>query len=106
MPRFIVSILLLLGVLAARAAESRVIAITTARSALTLAVASDGRLYQLDYGRARERPAPTRPPAREDEAHPPAGNGYILEPALQATHADGNTSTELAFVSSETGPDP
>ncbi len=106
MPRFLVSVLVLLSVLAAQAVEPRVITVATAHSALTLAVARDGRLYQLDYGRPRERTAPTRLPAREDEAHPPAGNGYILEPALQATHADGNTSTELAFASTETGPDP
>jgi alpha-galactosidase len=106
MPRLIVIASFLLSVLAARAAEARLITIATAHSELSLAVANDGRLYQLDYGRPRIRPAPTRPPAREDEAHPPAGNGYILEPALQATHADGNTSTDLAFVGAETAADP
>lgn len=35
---------------------------------------------------------------REDEAFPQAGDGYFWEPALQVTHADGNTSTSLQFV--------
>jgi len=38
---------------------------------------------------------------RDDELHPCYGNGYILEPALMAVHADGNTSTELEYVSHE-----
>ena len=96
----------LLSFAAARAAEPRMISVATAHSTLAFAVADDGRLYELGYGRPRERTAPRRTPAREDEAHPPAGNGYILEPALQVTHADGNTSTDLAFVSTETATDP
>lgn len=81
------------------------IEIATAHSALTLGVASDGRIYELGFGRKQAHAAPSRVPAREDEFHPPGGNGYILEPALQAIHADGNTSTELTFVGVETGPD-
>jgi alpha-galactosidase len=92
------------GVRAADArVEPRVIAIKTAHSTLTLAVADDGRIYELGYGQIRERSAPRRAPAREDEFHPPAGNGYILEPALQAVHADGNTSTDLMFLDVESG---
>jgi hypothetical protein len=45
---------------------------------------------------------PSRTPAREDEFHPAAGNGFILETAVQAAHADGNTSTDLVYVSHET----
>ncbi len=89
------------------AAEPSVVTVGTAHSALTLTVAADGRLYELGYGRATAAvAAPRRPPAREDEFHPPAGNGYLLEPALQAVHADGNTSTELAYLSHETAADP
>src|ERR1039458_4370089 len=40
--------------------------------------------------------------ARETEFHPQFGNGFISEPALQATHADGNTSTDLIYVRDET----
>src|SRR5206468_2178664 len=90
----------------AGAAEARLIKVETAHSALVLGIADDGRLYELGYGRPRERQAPRRAPAREDEFHPPGGNGYILEPALQAVHADGNTSTELAYVGVESVTDP
>ena len=86
-------------------AEPQLITISTAKSALALSAANDGRVYQLSYGQPRQRTAP-RGGAREDEFHPPAGNGYILEPALQAVHADGNTSTDLVYVSHESAPDP
>ena len=80
------------------------ITVSTAKSSLRLFAANDGRLYQLSYGAVRNGKVamPRSLPAREDEFHPPAGNGYIFEPALQAVHADGNTSTELAYVSHET----
>lgn len=85
------------------AADPQVIRITTERSALTLLAASDGRLYQLAYGRVgRPTPAASRTPSRDDEALPPYGNGYVLEPALQAVHADGNTSTDLVYAGHET----
>jgi len=80
-------------------AAPRLIKISTARSALTLFSAADGRLYQLDFGPATRNPvAPTTVPAREDEFHPASGNGFILEPAVQAFHADGNSSTDLVYV--------
>src|SRR5215207_3419482 len=84
--------------------ESKLINVNTAGSSLTLLAAGDGRLYQLSYGRPRRAAAvPARPPAREDEFYPQAGNGFILEPAVQAVHADGNTSTDLVYVGHETG---
>lgn len=99
-----------LGAFAVAAEPNRVtpqvIAIKTAHSGLSLAVAADGRVYELGFGKQRDRAAPNRTPEREDELHPPGGNGYILEPALQVIHADGNTSTELAFVGVETSADP
>src|SRR5829696_5440597 len=83
--------------------EPRVITVSTAGSSLTLLVAADGRVYQTGYGRPRRAgAAPARPPAREDEFHPAAGNGFILEPAVQAVQADGNTSTDLVYVGHET----
>lgn len=84
------------------AAEPQVIRITTERSVLTLLAAADGRLYQIDYGRAGS-PAPSakRTPSRDDEALPSYGTGYTLEPALQAVHADGNTSTDLVYAGHE-----
>src|SRR5581483_10913333 len=82
------------------------IVIRTAHSELALAVGGDGRLYELGFGAIRPRAALRGPPAREDEFHPPGGNGYLLEPALAAVHADGNTSTELAYAGHTAGPDP
>ena len=35
-------------------------------------------------------------------AYTPAGSWNLVEPALQITHADGNTSLDLKFVSFET----
>ena len=82
---------------------SRQIRVTTAHWAITLFVADDGRLCQLGCGPVGQTiPLPRRAPARETEFHPPYGNGFILEPALQATHADGNTSTDLSYVKHDT----
>lgn len=88
--------------------------IATAKSAITLCVGDDGRLYQLGYGAIGTTPAvPKDLPAtggdragdRLAECYPSFGNGYLNEPALQATHADGNTSTDLVYVSHSTRAD-
>ncbi len=92
-----------LAALAADTPQSTVISVATAHSALTLCVEGDGRVYQLGYGQTSAKTAPPRKiPARETEFFPSYGNGFILEPALQATHADGNTSTDLIHVKHET----
>ena len=77
----------------------RLITISTAHSALVLQAAADGRLYQLRYG-ATDAPMPQldKNPPREIESYPPSGDGFIFEPALAATHSDGNTSSDLVFV--------
>lgn len=41
-------------------------------------------------------------PSREREFLPPYGNGVLTEPALQVTHVDGNTSTELHYIGHRT----
>ena len=67
-------------------------------------VGNDNLLYQLGYG-ATDAPVYTIPPKgipREKEFYPAAGNGFIAEPALQAVHADGNTSTDLYYQNHET----
>ena len=104
LPRLLLILPLMFGLL--RAAEPQLITISTEKSALRLLAAKDGRIYQLGYGSPKtSAPSLSRTPAREDELHPPAGNGYLLEPALQVVHADGNTSTELAYVSHEVAAD-
>ncbi|MDP4188961.1 MAG: glycoside hydrolase family 36 N-terminal domain-containing protein, partial [Bacteroidota bacterium] len=85
------------------ATASGVINVYTAHSLLRLYHASDQRVYQLGYGRPDKKlTIPAKLPAREDEFLPPSGNGFIWEPALQAFHSDGNTSTDLVYVSHET----
>lgn len=67
---------------------------------LSLMVGNDDRLYQLWFGdSAKIISLPDKLPSREWEFLPPYGNGLITEPAIQATHTDGNTSTELHYVS-------
>ncbi len=110
--RLLLASLLLLPWLLARPAGAadgeqygRLITISTARSALSLFVGSDGRLYQAGLGPVnRPVAAPGKTPARELEFYPPSGDGFILEPALQATHADGNTSTDLVYQKHSTTP--
>jgi alpha-galactosidase len=60
---------------------------------LRFRVGDDRRLYQQAVG----RPANQERLQRVDEAYPQAGDGYIWEPALEAIHADGNTSTALVY---------
>src|ERR1035441_4585719 len=88
---------------ASTSADPRLIRITTAHSELVLFMGDDGRLYQLTYGSAGlPVSVPKRAPSREAEFHPQYGDGFICEPALQATHADGNTSSALVYVRHQT----
>jgi alpha-galactosidase len=70
-------------------------ALKTKSLTVTLQVGADGRLYQQPVGAASSRAKPVR----DDEFYPQAGDGYVWEPALEVTHADGNTSTALVFDS-------
>ena len=74
---------------------NQVVRLATAHFELVFRVGNDGRLYQqaAGAGKAKEKLP------RMEEAYPQAGDGYIWEPALQAVHADGNTSTALIFDS-------
>jgi alpha-galactosidase len=79
------------------------IIVATAHSSLVLTVGDDGRLYQSHYGKTGVHPAKSgKTPPRETEFQPQYGDGFILEPAVQATHADGNTSTALVYITNET----
>src|SRR5579885_3651193 len=82
--------------------SQRFIQISTACSTLTLGVGDDDRLYQLSYGVIGTAIAASQTmPLREQEFYPPFGGGYVWEPALEALHVDGNTSTDLRFVKTE-----
>ena len=66
---------------------------------LSLMVGADHRLYQLGSGKVSSVVTlPSKLPAREREFLPAYGNGYIADPAVQVTHADGNTSLDLHYV--------
>jgi alpha-galactosidase len=70
-----------------------VFGLKTKSFALDFRVGDDGRLYQHALG------APDGNEHRFDEAYPQWGDGYIWEPALQISHADGNISTDLLYDS-------
>ncbi|HTV75670.1 MAG TPA: alpha-galactosidase, partial [Candidatus Baltobacteraceae bacterium] len=83
-------------------AGGKSINITTAHSALMLRVGADQRVYEIHYGAPETEIPLTDVLARETEFYPQYGDGFILEPALAATHADGNTSTDLLYVKDDT----
>ena len=98
-----ISIVWLLVPLPVRAGAGPVpIEIATAHAVLKLAVGVDGRLYELGFGSAGKKRAVFKHPGRETEFFPQYGDGqgesFLPEPALQVTHADGNTSTDLVYV--------
>ena len=80
-------------------ADSRLITISTAHSSLILSNGADGRIYELHYGSINPQISLT---GREAEFYPQYGDGFdetfIPEPAIEATHADGNNSTDLIYV--------
>lgn len=77
----------------------KIFAITSGELRLLFMVGADNRLYQLAFGDADlEVMPPSRMLSREWEFLPPYGNGVLTEPAIQATHSDGNTSTELHYA--------
>ena len=69
------------------------ISLKTANLTVSFHVGQDGRLYQQPIGGAGHAGRPQR----DHESYPQAGDGYVLEPALAVTHADGNTSTALLY---------
>jgi alpha-galactosidase len=74
-------------------APYEVVPLKTETFAMNLCVGDDGRLYQNGIGGEVEN----NRFERADECYPQAGDGYVLEPALEVTHADGNTSTALLY---------
>ncbi len=67
-------------------------ALKTKTFAVNFQVGDDGRLYQYPVGSKQ-----TSKLLRDQEFYPQAGDGYVWEPALEAVHADGNTSTALLY---------
>lgn len=109
--RVVVQLLLVSAVAPVMPAEELVpreptLTIATEHFAIALHASKDAPVRQLSFG-ARSSSLLDIPKAfsRSDEAYPCYGNGYSLEPALEVIHADGNTSTELAFVAAEQTPE-
>lgn len=71
--------------------------IATRNFSIAFTVGDDGRLHQAPIGGGAQDST-----NRAHEAYPQWGDGYIYEPALQITHADGNTSTRLLYQNSST----
>lgn len=91
------------------------IPIETARTALVIRVDTAGHLTTVYLGkRLRNAAEYSRVPGNArlyegyseyySAAYTPAGTRSLLEPALQALHADGNPSVDLAYVRHETRP--
>lgn len=78
---------------AVKALSAEPFSLKTANFSLDFEIGKDGRLYQRGIGSTDK----AKLPPRTDEFYPQAGDGYIWEPALQAVHADGNTSTALLY---------
>ena len=114
MKNFIVTALgALVGFQYAGAAEKKIIRISTDKTDLVLQVAENGRLYQSYLGEKllheadlanldwRVHPASDASvSARGWEVYSGSGNEDFFEPAVGITHADGNASTWLYYVSS------
>lgn len=114
MKNFIVTALgALVGFQYAGAAEKKIIRISTDKTDLVLQVAENGRLYQSYLGEKllheadlanldwRVHPASDASVStRGWEVYSGSGNEDFFEPAVGITHADGNASTWLYYVSS------
>lgn len=89
------------------------IPVETEKNALILQTDKDGRLGIIYFGTKllNSKEYATLPQqynfiqdnsGRYNGAYTPAGTFNLVEPAVQVTHADGNTSLELKYISSET----
>jgi len=91
------------------------IPIETNRTALVLRVDNEGHLVIIHHGKRLQQASEysrLRGITHLNEgysefynaAYTPAGSRNLLEPAIQATHADGNPSLDLVYVRHETKP--
>lgn len=88
------------------AAEQKMIRISTDKTDLVLKVASNGRLYQVYLGDKlmHDRDLENLSATRGWEVYPGSGAEDYFEPAMAITHNDGNMTTILKYVSSESRP--
>ena len=88
------------------------ISIETAHTALLLRVDAEQNLLNVYLGKRLQNPAdyaniPANAPVQGyselyQSAYTPAGSRNLLEPAIQALHADGNPSLDLKYVRHDT----
>ena len=89
------------------------IPVTTKNNAMVLQTDKDSRLWITYFGKSITDSSEYASAAKQyyrdegnsglyNSAYTPAGTWSLSEPALQVTHADGNPSLDLKFVSYET----
>lgn len=112
--RFHITLLVwLLSLLSLSAAAPVFIPVETAHNALLLQTDKDGRLLMTYFGTKLNHSADYGQVSAQtnyhdsdtgffNHAYTPAGTWNLVEPALSITHADGNVSTELRYVSHTT----
>lgn len=85
------------------AADNKMVRVSTDKTDLIFHVGPNGRLYQSYFGSKLLNDADLGHlgHARTGEAYPASGMEDYFEPALAITHNDGNMTTVLKYVSSE-----
>lgn len=94
-------VLLAVCVFLAVGVNAQTIHIQTASTSLVYQVDKEGVVKQSFYGKRIENGI-DNVQLTALEAYPSFGKAYINQPAFRATHADGNLTTELKYVSHET----
>lgn len=78
------------------------IEIGTNNTSLLLKVDNKKRLQQVYYGkRISDKEELKQAPLKNFSSYSTFGTDHVFEAALRATHSDGNTSTELSYVSTK-----
>ena len=103
MKRVLILLVILLAYWQVNAAEQKMIRISTDATDLILVVAPNGRLYQTYLGDRllHEQDLRNLSSPRGWEVYPGSGAEDYFEPALAITHNDGNMTTILKYISSE-----
>ena len=103
MKKVLILLVILLACWQVNAAEQKMIRISTDATDLILVVAPNGRLYQTYLGDRllHEQDLRNLSSTRGWEVYPGSGAEDYFEPALAITHNDGNMTTILKYVSSE-----
>ena len=94
--------------IASVSAEEQPIVISTDSTKIELTVEKDGTLSEDGYGLLKDhlkRWDKTDELVHQYDFYPTYGSGYLGEPALQVTHADGDVTTKLAVTKVEQKPD-